>query len=222
MVRMELPVQTAADLAQRPTAQIRAMALAVQANLVQLRVAEAKRRGIPAERHEIKVPAPGFVRDFRETLIDHHLLAAYPDVHVQLRLREVWGQFCVMLWVFFRDEPPERAGFADLPADAQVRCGTVVEAKHDEVHAILWLLRFEQRRRGDSDYARSAEFAEHQRLAAKIPGQAFGKPVADCTDDELVHAACEYAGMLAALRWIMGRVRNWGEEGCMQVAMRPF
>jgi len=219
---MQLPVQQSGDLSQRSPRDVRAMALAIQANLVHLKVVESKRRGLRSERHEIKVPAPGFVREFRETLLDPAVLAGYPDDHLVLRLREIWGQFCLMLWLFSYADPPESADFSELSAEAEMRCGPVLDVKHDELHAILWLLRFEQRRRQDPEYVRSIEFGEHERVARKIPGQAFGKPVAQCSEIELLHAACEYAGMLAAARWVMGRVRNWGEEGSMAVEDRPF
>ncbi|MCH8241421.1 MAG: hypothetical protein IH897_02280 [Planctomycetes bacterium] len=42
------------------------------------------------------------------------------------------------------------------------------------------------------------------------------------SDDELVLAACEHAGMLATLRWIMDPRREWGEAGIMDVGERPF
>ena len=59
-------------------------------------------------------------------------------------------------------------------------------------------------------------------LAKRIPAEAFGTPVAQCPDDELVLAACEHAGMLATLRWIMDPRREWGEAGIMDVDDRPF
>ncbi len=198
------------------------MALAVQANLVQLKVADAKRRGIPSDKHNIRVPAPGFVRNFRETLIDHAILATYPDEHVILRLREIWGQFCLLHWLFQQDAPPESGNFAALAPDVTLRCGPVLDVKHDEVHAILWLLRFEQRRRLDPEYSRAPDFAEHDRLAQQITVKIYNKPIAKCTNEELLHAACEYAGMLAALRWATRRIETWGDKSAMLVTDRPF
>jgi len=159
---MKLPVHDVHDSALRPVSDVRAMAIAVQANLVQLKVSEAKRRGISPEQHEIQVPSPGTVRRFRETLIDHRTLAAYSDQEVHLRLHEVWGQFCLMRWLFSASAPvdsplPSRergrgegssaSDSATLPPDAEMHCAAALEAKHAELHALLWRIRFEQRRR---------------------------------------------------------------------------
>lgn len=197
------------------------MGLAVQANLVQLKVAEAKRRGIAPAMHAIGVPAPGYVKHFRETLIAHGVIAAYPDLHVHLRLREVWGQYCLMLWLFELKGPAETSNFAAAQL-GEMRCGSALDIKHDEIHALLWRLRFEQRRRTDADYAESAVFRRDRGYADRIPAEVWGKKVAECSDEELLSAACEYAGMLAALRWVMDPRRVWGEEGIMDVAPKPF
>ena len=177
---MKLPVHDPHDAALRQAEDVRAMAIAVQANLVQLKVSEAKRRGIPPEQHEIQVPSPGTVRLFRETLIDHRTLATYSDQEVHLRLHEVWGQFCVMRWLFSASAPvgsplpsrergegspvpplpPRERGrgegssasdFATLPPDAEMHCAAALEAKHAELHALLWRIRLEQRRRDVSE-----------------------------------------------------------------------
>lgn len=197
------------------------MARAVQANLVQLKVADAKRRGISSDQHHIRVPAPGYVRDFRETLIEQATIAGYPREHLELRIHEIWGQFCVMLWLFSYADSPEHADLAGLATNAEMRCGTVLEAKHDEIHAIFWLLHFEQRKRHEPSFANSPDFGGQLKLARQIPGMAFGKPVEKCSDGELLRAACEYAGMLAAIRWIMGRA-SWGDAAAMAVGERPF
>lgn len=206
----------------RSAEEVRAMGVAVQANLVQLKVADAKRRGLPPSSHAIAVPAPGFVKHFRETLIPHELIASYPDLHVHLRLREVWGQYCLMLWLFELKGSAERSNLAAAPAGSEMRCGTSLDVKHDEVHALLWRLRFEQRRRGDSDYAETAEFKRDVGYAERIPSEVMGKKAADCSVEELLNGACEYAGMLAALRWTMDDRRMWGEAGIMDVDVKPF
>lgn len=197
------------------------MGVAVQANLVQLKVADAKRRGILPADHPIAVPAPGHVKHFRETLIPHEIVAGYPPLHVHLRLREVWGQYCLMLWLFELKGPAERSNFA-AAALGEMRCGAVLDIKHDEIHALLWRLRFEQRRRTDADYVESAVFRRDLGYVERIPAEVWGKKAADCGDDELLSAACEYAGMLAALRWAMDTRRTWGEAGIMDVSSKPF
>ena len=67
------------------------MAVAVQANLVQLKVAQSKRAGLASEAHEIQVSSPGAVTDYRETLIPREVIAGYDDTAVLLRVHEVWG-----------------------------------------------------------------------------------------------------------------------------------
>ena len=59
-------------------------------------------------------------------------------------------------------------------------------------------------------------------MAETIPAAAFGAPAEDATDEALVLASCEFAGMLETLRWIMDRRRTWGEPGIMEVGDRPF
>lgn len=70
--------------------------------------------------------------------------------------------------------------------------------------------------RSDSAAARDAEFA------AMIPATANGKPVERATDAELLIAACEHAGMLAALRWAMDSRRRWDDSALMEVEDGPF
>ena len=70
--------------------------------------------------------------------------------------------------------------------------------------------------RADSASARDAEFA------SMIPATANGKPVERATDAELLIAACEHAGMLAALRWAMDSRRRWDDPALMEVEDGPF
>src|SRR5262247_4111346 len=99
---MELPVQSEKT---RTPQEAWAMGVAVQANLMTLVVADAKRRGIKPEQHDIIVRAPGAVKHFRETLIDPKTIAGYSDAELHLRLREIWGQFCLMGWLFSINDP---------------------------------------------------------------------------------------------------------------------
>ena len=200
---------------------VRAMAVAVQANLVQLKIAECKRLGTPTSQHAIDVQSPGAVRRFRETLVDLEFLKTAPTTHIHLRLREIWGQDSLMRWAFAVDSK-ESADFSTLSPKSEMRCRTALEAKHAELHALLWALRFEQRLRSEPGESNPEASEEDLELAKRIPADAFGTPVAQCPDDELVLAACEHAGMLAALRWIMDSRRKWGEAGIMDVDERPF
>lgn len=199
------------------------MALAVQANLVQLKVSEAKRRGFPADRHEIQVPSPGTIRRFRETLIDHRSLLTYSDFEIHVRLHEVWGQFCLFRWL--HTSPAEEstprgvdsAGFSPEGIHAPTRCESELAAKHVELHALLWRIRFEQSSRSSPESARNG--ASH---AERIPARVFGKSVRDADDEELLLGACQHAGMLAAIRWTLDARRVWGEPGIMTVNDDPF
>jgi len=198
------------------------MAVAIQANLVQLRVADEKLRGIEPGAGAIAVRSPGVVAHYRETLIDRARLKQYAIDELQLRMREVWGQYCLMRWVFSRAGDEEATDFSQLPADAELRCDSVLDIKLAEIEGLLWGLRFEHRRRHDADYVKSEGFEADAELAATIPAEAFGTPATDATDEALLLASCEFAGMLAALRWVMDRRRVWGEPGIMEVGDRPW
>ncbi len=128
----------------------------------------------------------------------------------------------MMAWLFTLDPERRAVDFADLPPDAKVRCDAEIEIKHTEVHAFLWRLRFEQRRRQDAEYANSPACRPDNLLATKIPAVVFGKTAGDATDDELLAGACQHAGMLAVLRWVMDRNQSWGEVGIMDVNDAPF
>jgi len=198
------------------------MAIAVQANLVQLSVAGVKRRASKSGERLLDVPLPGAVRAFRETLIDRHVIQDYGELELRVRLQEVWGQYCAMAWLFERDPSRRAVDFAKLPPDANLRCDAEIEIKQAEVHAFLWRLRFEQCRRHDVGYASSPVFRKDNALAEKIPVVVFGKKAGEADDDELLAGACQHAGMLAVLRWTMDCDRSWGEPGIMDVGESPF
>ena len=224
------------------------MAVAVQANLMTLVVADAKRHGIKPNQHEIKIAAPGAVKHFRETLVDPKSIAAYSDVELHLRLREIWGQFCLMGWLFSLNDPsragsarresdsdPGRTGsarrdadsaatisFTGLPDTAEMHCGTALEIKDAEIRGFLWKMLFEQRRRLDSTYEKAPAFAKEMELASQIPAKGFGKPIEKLTGEQLLYLSCEYAGMLAAIRWTMNPKLGWAAPGIMDVGESPF
>lgn len=219
---MELPVSQPGKTTTRGERDILAMAIAVQANLVQLRVAHAKQLGPVPDDHLLRVPSPGAVRAFRETLIDRHVLRDYAEFELRARLHEVWGQYCLIAWLFQQDPSQGTVNFAAMPADAKLRCDAEIEIKHTEVHAFLWRLRFEQRRRQDAEYAKSPALSHNNLLAAKIPAVVFGKTADDATEDELLAGACQHAGMLAVLRWTMDSAKPWADPGIMDVNDTPF
>lgn len=218
---MELPVQPTNRPWTREAADVRAMAVAIQANLVQLHVAEAKKGGTEVESTP-GVVSPGAVAHFRETLIDRDFLKGYSIEEIHLRLQEVWGQYCLMRWVFGVNTEETPTDFSKLPAGAELRCDSVLDVKLAEIEGLFWRLRFEQRRRQDEAYVSSNSFAQDLELAEAIPATAFGTPADDATDEALLLASCEFAGMLETLRWIMDRRRRWGEEGIMEIGDRPF
>lgn len=198
------------------------MTIAIQANLVQLKVADAKRLRIPTDQHEIQVPPPGKVDLFRETLIERKTLLGYTGSELHVRLREVWGQYCMMRWLLHMDDSGQPMGSVAPPVDASLRCLTSIEGKFREVHALLWKFRHEQDSRLGPPHESSNRSAEDRKVAARIPAEFQGKSVERCTHEELLIGACEYAGMLAALRWALEPESAWAAAGCMDVADHPF
>lgn len=204
------------------------MGIAVQANLVTLVVADAKRRGIKPAEHEIKVSAPGAVKHFRETLIDPKTIATYSDAELHLRLREIWGQYCLMGWLFSLNDPSKAGAsqatvnFAHVPDSLEVHCGTSLEVKEAEIRGFLWKMLFEQRRRLDAADVKTPAFAKEVELASQIPAQGFGKPIEKLSGEQLLYLSCEYAGMLAAIRWAKNPKLAWAAPGIMEVAQSPF
>lgn len=198
------------------------MAVTVQANLVQLKVADARRRGIAPAAHEIDVPSPGGITRFREALIDHRALGRYGEEHVKLRFREVWGQYCVMRWAFFLDHEPGSIDFSNLPNTPDLRDGSVIRTKVREIHAIFWKIAFEQARRRDKAAEDAPVYKNDREAFDRIPARVGGHPVAECNDDEILAAACEHAGMLACARWLADERVAWASPGIMELGPGPF
>lgn len=219
---MQLPVHDPNRPQTRPLDDVRAMAVVVQANLVQLRTFDAKRRGLGGGAHELEVRSPGAVRRFREALIALNVLKGYEPVDLALRTREMWGRYCLFAWALHATPPRDLVSLAALPADNELRCDAHLSVKRDEIHAVLWRLRFEQRMRADRTYADAPEWRSDRAWAARIPATVAGAPVNQCADDELLLAACEHAGMLAAIRWILDRSADWGDARLMLAEDVPF
>lgn len=201
----------------RPPAEVAEMAVAVQANLAQLKVACSKREGLAGRADEIRVPSPGAVIRFRETLIAREAIVAYDDLALVLRTHEVWGQFCLLCWFFHVPDPQGPPDFKDLHPGQQVHCPTAVLAKTQEIEKCVWRLRFEQRRRGDADFKNDPQFEESYRAAQEIPVMVLGESVQVCSDEHLLLGGCEFAGMLAAVRWVGDARWQWGQAGIMDL-----
>lgn len=194
------------------------MAVVVQANLALLRRAEARRRNMEPGGHDIHIPAPSRVDAFKESLIAPAVVNDYSDMELHLRLHELWGQYCAMRWLFQAGD--HDADFSTFSKVRELECATSVEVKLTEVHAYLWRFRFEQRRRENpEDYNLENGEAE---IAETIPATAFDKPAQRCSDEELLFAACQHAGMLAVLRWVMDPAIAWSAPGIMDVDDQPF
>ncbi len=214
-------VEPSAKPRARTADDVAAMAVAVQANLVTLKVADARRQEIDPARHDLPVPAPGPVLRFRETLLDREAVRHYSDVERRLRLHEIWGQFCLLSWLFGVDDPRHPPDFARCSQTHTLRCGAVLAIKTAEIEATLWRMHFEQRDRHDPTYRQSADYAVDSSVAIRIPAKVFGRRVQYASDDDLLVCGCEHAGMLAAIRWASDDRRVWGAPGIMDVGGRP-
>ena len=216
---MELPVQSNAPEL-RAAADIQALGKALQANLVQLRVEAQRRETADGGLNDLTVPSPGAVTNLRAALIDRHLIRAYADAELHMRLREQWGAYCALCWLV-RVEGGTHDFSAALP-DADMHCLASVETKVAEVHAMLWRLRHELRLRRDSAFRESPPARRNTLLAARIPLVVQGKSPEKASDAELLAAACEHVGMLAALRWSIRPLLAWDDPQLMVVSDEPF
>lgn len=212
---MELEPLTA--LRPRPLNDVGDMAAAAQANLVQLRVAERKLVGDRSSTHDLQVPSPGAVTRYRQTLIPRDVLSSYDFDALQLRVREVWGQYCLFCWFFHVQDPHRPPDFKNLPVEQQVRCPASLSVKTLEIEKSLWRLRFEQRLRGDADFRFDPRFDELYQAALEIPVLVLGESVGVCSDEVLLLGSCEFAGMLAAARWIGDDRWVWAQEDIMDL-----
>ncbi len=204
-----------------------AMAMVTQANLVQLKVADCRRRKVDPAEHTIHIVSPGHIAAHREALIDHRLIRGYDDASLQLRLHEVWGQYCLFCWLLHVDDVHRSPGFSDLDDAVEVRCASAIELKEAEIEGWLWRLQVESRVRAEpgdrdsedraSEYRVSDHGARVVAAAEMIPAQVSGQDVSSVSDQALLASCCEYAGMLAAIRWMGDLRRSWGEQGIMDV-----
>jgi len=192
-----------------------AMAIAVQANVVQLRTAASKRATQAGKGPEIQVPSPGAVIGHREALIDRRRIKAYSDDEICIRLHGAWGQFCALCWSLSVVDPNRPPRFAAADDAVELRCQSALECKAVEINGWLWRLIFEQRIRADAHYRDSAGFDREEALAKQIPVVVSSRPVTECDDEAVLAASCEHAGMLGAIRWVGDRRWSWGQSGIM-------
>lgn len=215
---MNQPISLPA-LTPRSMEEISTVARVVQANLVALRVAWCKRAGVPPETHDIKTPPPGPVRRCRDLLIPREIIAGYDDQSIQLRLRQVWGEFCALCWLFPFADPQDPIDFDAIKPEQTLRCLGEVGGKLSEVQTGLWRLRHEQRLRLDPTAPSDPAFQRDHSLALSQSMTVFGRNISVCENFEILACACEYAGMLAALRWATDDRWAWEGPGIMDVAL---
>ncbi|MCC7292103.1 MAG: hypothetical protein IT449_08605 [Phycisphaerales bacterium] len=225
---MELPVHDPNAWPNRSAAEVRALAIVIQANLVQLKIAAQRRPALQGAIRGIDVVPPGAVTRMREAMIPPERMKACTDGELLLRLHEAWGQYCLMCWAHETGASAPTLNFGLLPADTEIHCDAALRAKEAEVHALLWRLRHEQRRRERTGMEHGSippEAAGVERmdsLARRIPAEALGTPAGEAGDTELLLAACQHAGMLAVLRWLLHPGKDWGDPALMQVEEWPF
>jgi hypothetical protein len=199
--------------------EIAAAAHAVQANVFALKTAWCKRAGQDEKTHDIRTPSPGAVHKARELLIDWRTIRDYGPEEVALRLRQAWGEFCALCWLFPHVDPQAPMVFDPLPPAQGTQCFGEVAGKLAEVQRGLWRILHEQRLRSDTEASRDPIFREAHEIAVAMPLKIYGENISSCGNDELLSCACEYAGMLAALRWATDDRWKWEAPGIMDVTL---
>lgn len=211
----ELPVIHA--MAPRSRDDLAACAHVVQANVAALATAANRRLEQSNQCIDIKTPPPGPVKRFREFLIDWRIIRDYSDIELVLRLRQVWGEFTALCWLFHHGDPHHPPHFSALPVDAPLRCTGHVHDKLTEVQRGLWRLIHERRLREDPGYRDDPAFKHERDLALSIPMKIGGRSIGSADEQTLFMQACEHAGMLAALRWALDGRLQWEGAGIMEV-----
>jgi len=210
---------TLSALIPRTLEEIAAAARAVQANVVALKTAWCKRTHQDSTSHDIRTPSPGAVHAMRDILIDWRTIRDYSDEEVALRLRQAWGEFCALCWMFPFVDPQKPIDFEHLPHAQSLRCCGDVHAKLHEVQTGLWRMKHEQRVRFDAAARNDPHFQRQHEVAVAQPIMVYGQNISMCSDDDLLCCACEYAGMLASLRWIADNRWTWEAPGIMELTM---
>lgn len=168
---------------------------------------------------EISTPAPGPVREMREILLDRRRVKDFSIDELAVRLRQVWGEFSALCWLFHHGDPNAPPRWADLPPDGPMRCPGHLLGKIREVEAGLWRIRHERYiRRFPSSLADPDTRAAHE-IALTRPLRLGGAEIGLCSDPDLLCYGCEYAGMLAGLRWSADERWSWEGPSIMEVAL---
>ena len=214
----ELP-QSLSAVASRSMEDIAAAALAVQANVVTLRVAFGRKTDRPDFLSDIRTPPPGGVASRREMLLDLETVKSYSPDEVLMRLRQVWGEFCALCWMFPFVDPQAPMDFHQLSPAQTIRCPNDVQKKMDEVQRHLWRIQLELRQRNDPTARADPAFQKDFQAAQMMPVRVFNQDVRFASIERLFTAACEYAGMLAAFRWVSDARWSWEAPGIMDVVL---
>jgi hypothetical protein len=209
----------------RPTTRslddIVAMARTTLANLAQLKIADARRRNIDPANHELPIASPGPITKHRDALIDHRTIRDYDDPSLALRIQEFWGRHCLFCWSLHVPDPNQPPAFDPPPKNTanplELRCDSALSLKQAEIEGFLWRLQTESRARDDRAFAASTEGQAALQFAAQIPVQINNADASNADNNALLATACQYAGMLAAIRWIADARRPWNEPGLMEV-----
>lgn len=215
---MELP-QCLSSVSPRSMEDIAAAALASQANVVSLRVALERRGAVRGDLADIRTPAPGAVLRFREILIDREMVKSYSADEAFMRLRQVWGEYNALCWLFPFCDPQAPIDFHELSPAQTIRCCQDLHAKLDEVQRLLWRIRLEMRVRFDDSARGDPALQSEFEYAQMNPVRIFGHDIRMCDQSIVFAAACEHAGMLAALRWAGDDRWNWEAPGIMDVVL---
>jgi hypothetical protein len=157
------------------------------------------------------------VARFREHLIDRRRVQAYADAELVLRTRQVWGEFSLMCWAFHVADPQLPPAFGSLPPEHPFRCQGALLEKEAEVSRRLWRFQHEQRLRFQPERRSDPRFQRDHEIALSSPAPVYGTDVRLSTNEALIECACEHAGMLGAIRWLIDDRRVWGEAGIMDL-----
>jgi hypothetical protein len=102
-----------------------------------------------------------------------------------------------------------------------MRCAGEIGAKLLEIERGLWRLRHEDKLRHQPELRDNPEFRKQSEAALNIPMLVYGQNVRVCSDADLLACTCEYAGMLAAIRWIADDRWHWAQANIMELDGRP-
>jgi hypothetical protein len=68
---------------------------------------------------------------------------------------------------------------------------------------------------------KDAEFSREYEAALEQAMIVYGQNVRACSESDLLACTCEYAGMLAAIRWISDSRWTWGDADIMEPDAAP-